>query len=219
MRMVLLVLFLCVSSLCLAADPPANHKIEPTPKQLLQFADLQADEIARVEKLIAERKASIKNIKSKKLPRKKRQNLIAGLEAWQANYEMELKELKAGQMPRSRRLFAVQTLGGNPSGLRIPSVGQAGVLSNMPITVLQIVDDDALLVRVGTGSSLTVLLKLPTAGLVDDVAIKLNENRMFVVSGTHRYAAVGGSVKTVLLIEEVNMASVRDFLRRQAIAP
>ncbi|MEX0677782.1 MAG: hypothetical protein WD063_11945 [Pirellulales bacterium] len=205
----------------------ATHTIEPTAQQLQAFADEHAKAIGRIKRSIDDRKATIKKYETSKVPpittgedRKARQlkatqarlKAIQSYKRLLAEDEAQLKVLEAGLMLRSTpRLFLVSL-----DGLQVPAVGRFGLLSNVRTTISQIVGDEEMLVRVGDHPSIVVTMRVPTAGLVDDVQIKFDESRVFVVSGTHRFTTVGGSTSTVLLIEEINMDTVRAFIKQRA---
>ena len=102
-------------------------------------------------------------------------------------------------------------------------VGRAGRLTSgdpaIGASVVQIVDEtNVLLALNGWNASpsgkLLCWVKMPTAGLVDDVVLDVN-GWSVVVIGTKRYALAAGGSKTVFVLERVDPGSVGSEVRKR----
>ncbi len=126
-----------------------------------------------------------------------------------------LSSLEAGQMPTADTLFRY----GAPNSFAPLKVGDFGAINKWPSKILQILNEKEMLLSVGghfrSGVDFPhaiVLLRIPTEGLADDSPIMLGDNRLFVVTGTHKYETVSGGPKTVMAVEEVDIDAIRKHL-------
>ena len=216
-------MLLAVLALALAADP-TSHVVNPTLGELqtIQAEHADAIELAKlnIERskrgALDARQKPVRQVKGKLTWRQaedKKKQAIATYERNLAVYTERLAALRAGAPPRGDPLFRAENSGRD---LIVPVVGAIGRFgSSLPVEVEDVQGADELLVRVGKfPAEISVLARVPTAGLVDGVAVGFADERWFRVSGTRKVFGV----RTVLYLEELDPAKIRAFLA-QAAAP
>ena len=184
-----------------------DHRIEPTPAQLEEFAKEHDRRIEQCKQKIDEATKTLNDIRAARVPfAERRQARVAAQAKLDFNQKL-LKDLEAGAMRYDAWPLFV--------GKVVPDVGVYGRLDNRKISVLQVVDVDRALVTLDK-PDLVVMLRIPTADLIDNVLLSIDGTRQFIVAGTYQYTSVGGGTRTVLSLSELNMEAVRKFLADRA---
>ena len=196
--------------------------IEPTAEQIKAVVDRHIAAINVAREAVARDEQSLADAKSMKVPR-----YAAGKRALDAQAKARKEKEKAidlAQDELSRSMKLLESLEGSEIPrlnlvIDAPSfIVKPGTIGVLPTTrVLQIIDKDRMLVTVGGGELGTaiVMLRISTEGLTDDATLPIDRSRVFVATGTHSYKTVGGAMKTIPVIEEVNVAPIRAELARQ----